>query len=826
MKFRSKLIHSTAIALVAASTGAGFAMAAEEEAPADVSANFLDEVVVTGVAKATTVFEASSSVSAIDLEDISNVAPRDTQEILKFIPGVRSEASAGGGNLNLTVRGLPVSAGLKWVSLQEDGLPVLLFGDVLVANVDQFIKFDNTYKTVQSIRGGAASIMTTNGSAGIINFISKTGQDVDGGSAQLTFGIDHDDKRVDFEYGGEIVDDLYYYVGGHLQHGGNVRNFDWTPTSGGQFRVNLHKEMDNGFVRVSAKHIDKREATYMPQPMLVRNNSVTGSFPGLDGGTETLHSNNIRLIPTVDGDGSFTTTDLADGVTTESTTITVEFEYDLGDGWSIGNKARYANITGTFIAPFTNGVYMDADAFYADQGVDPSLVTIFNGVNAGAAADSASLLARNGNSALADIAVFNTEFEDMGNVTNEVKVNKSIELDDGSLDITVGHFFMHQNINNDWHMQRLLTTVENQAAQLDIPGVTTEGLFQHGLPFGWDGSNTLWNLDHTVNAPFLNASLVLGDLTVEGGVRHEIMKATGGRNPGIGAPGDINFDGVIDPAEDPLPFPNLAVRQIQNYEFNETAWTLGANYVINDDVAVFARYSQGHTFNADRPFDGGCVNFSTGEGIESCIIDSTEFIEAGVKARLGDLDLFVTAFRSEATDNNGLFTSGGAPQFIRQDYRAYGVELEFNYFIDNFNFYGTVTWVDSEITNAESAPGVPNTAVIGNTPKRQADLIYSFVSSYTFDDTGLTVGANVVGTTDSYASAANVLTLEGFASVGAFINYDINERINVSVNASNLFDSQGVTESEGAVLDSNGDGFTRARAITGRTVIAKVGFTF
>ena len=804
--------------------GALSAHAQVSDSPEQQADRKLDTVVVTGSIKPVRIMDTSTSTSVLTLGDITAAGPRDTGDILRSIPGVRSEASSGGGNLNLTVRGLPVSAGLKWVSLQDDGLPVLLFGDILTANVDQFIKLDETYQRIESIRGGSAATSTTNGSAAIINFISKTGEQ-EGGSASIRYGLDYEDYRTDLEYGGQLTDTIRFYVGGHWQQGGGLRGLDYDATSGGQFRANVTKDFENGFVRFGYKRIDKTEATFMPQPSLVRGNTVTGDFPGLSGNNETLHSPFIRAIPTVDGDGSLTTTDLADGVTTQSDTFTATLDFDVGNGWNIANKTRATNISGTFIAPFTFGVNPDANAFYADLGVDPADVTIFNGPNAGQPADNAGLQAAYGNSALAQLAVFNTEFEDLGNFVNEAKLSRSFDVGEGNMDVTVGHFLMNQNINTDWHMQALLTTVGNDAAQLDIPGQTTDGLFRHGLPFGWGGSNTYWDLEYTVSSPFVAVGYQVGNLSLDGSIRHETMQGEGYRNPGAEGPVDLNADGVIDPAETILPIPNRGVRQIQNYEFSDTAFSFGANYLINDDLAVFGRYSEGHTFNADRPFDAGCVNYVTGEGIEECIIDSTKFLEGGVKWQGDNHSLYLTAFQSEASDNNGVFTDG-APRFIRQDYEARGLELEGSYRYGGFNVFGSATWVDSEIVDAESAPGVRNDALIGNTPKRQADLIYSLTPSYSFDSIDLVVGVPIVGTTESYASAANVFTLEGYTTIGLFADYGITDQLRLSLNVANLTDEIGVTEAEGFNVDAQGNGFAAARSITGRTATIRLRYDF
>ena len=86
----------------------------------------LGDVVVTGVLNQQSKIESSISISTMDVESVSLSSPRTTAEIFRAIPGIRSEASAGEGNTNITVRGVPISAGgSKYLQLQEDGLPLL-----------------------------------------------------------------------------------------------------------------------------------------------------------------------------------------------------------------------------------------------------------------------------------------------------------------------------------------------------------------------------------------------------------------------------------------------------------------------------------------------------------------------------------------------------------------------------------------------------------------------------------------------------------------------------------------------------------------------------
>ena len=174
----------------------------------------LDSVVITASRDGATKMNSSISVSALSAEQILAQAPRSTAEIFRSLPGVRSESTGGDGNANIAVRGLPVaSGGAKFLQLQEDGLPVMEFGDIAFGNADIFLRADQNVARIESVRGGSSSTFASNSPGGVINFISKTGE-VEGGEIALTKGLGYDHTRLDFDYGAPLSDTLRFHVGG------------------------------------------------------------------------------------------------------------------------------------------------------------------------------------------------------------------------------------------------------------------------------------------------------------------------------------------------------------------------------------------------------------------------------------------------------------------------------------------------------------------------------------------------------------------------------------------------------------------------------------
>jgi outer membrane receptor protein involved in Fe transport len=325
-----------------------------------------------------------------------------------------------------------------------------------------------------------------------------------------------------------------------------------------------------------------------------------------------------------------------------------------------------------------------------------------------------------------------------------------------------------------------------------------------------------------------------GRLTLDGSIRYDFGDAQGsiaGADLGGGRTGivvrDINGDGVIQPGTvnpdgTPRPSPEQQVGFIPltspapvDYDYNYFSYSLGANFRLTDDLAVFGRYSRGGRTNADRLLFGDAVRTTDGGLVNpDAAVDFVRQAEAGVKYQAGGLRLYGTGFWARTEEQNFEATT---QRFFDREYRAYGVELEGAYRTGPFSIAGGVTYTDAKITSDNR-----QRAVVGNRPRRQAEFIYQVTPQY---DAGMfTVGANVVGTTDSYAQDDNQLKLPGFTQVNAFLSARPVERVQLSVNANNLFNVRGFTESEEGEIPANG--IIRARSINGRTISASLRFDF
>lgn len=115
MKKTSYLLVSAALsaflpAAALAQTAPAPTNAPVEDAATD-PANANDDIVVTGTSRPERRLTTSISISALDSAQIAQTAPLGSADLVRNVPGLRSEASGGEGNANIAVRGLPVASG-------------------------------------------------------------------------------------------------------------------------------------------------------------------------------------------------------------------------------------------------------------------------------------------------------------------------------------------------------------------------------------------------------------------------------------------------------------------------------------------------------------------------------------------------------------------------------------------------------------------------------------------------------------------------------------------------------------------------------------------
>ncbi|MEQ8628611.1 TonB-dependent receptor [Ekhidna sp.] len=779
----------------------------------------LDEVVVTGVVNPKSKLESSVSVTTLEPKTIAQSAPRTTAEIFRTIPGIKAEASAGDGNTNITVRGVPISAGgSRYLQLQEDGLPVLLYGDIAFSTQDQYVRFDQTIDRVEAIRGGSAATTTSNGPAGIVNFISKTGS-TEGGSVGTSFGVNYNSLRTDFEYGSPIGNNTSFHIGGFFRQGEGPRNANHTVNQGGQIKANLTKYFNNGLARVYYKMLNDRTAAYMPMPIQVsgtNSDPTWESVPGFDAVSNGLQTpffqQNFGLGP----DGNARNVDVSDGIHTNTHAVGAYLEFDLPNDWTISNNSRMAFNSGRFVAPFTAQVGTTASI------VEPILIANGDTTAAGAVSPYTMNRVANGstfsdtpNGLIQRIHLFDVELENFNNFMSDTQLKKSF----GELGVTFGLFKAYQNIEMSWLWNTYLMEVGEDADLVNVSAnganVTDDGLVNYGVPLWGNCCTGKYNTNYDVTAPYLSASYEVSDeLNIDASIRYDNVRVAGMVTPSQQVANfDINGNGTIDAPERSVSRVDNANAKIVNYSYDYVSYSFGANYLLSSDNAVFGRVSQGYVGNGER-----ATWHQGGPYLENGAPKNSLFqAEVGYKKRFNNGGLFVTGFYAKTEEEAGVEAT--TQRVLSNDYRSYGLEIESNFRFNALDFRSAITYVNAEIVDNDG-----NTN-IGNTPRRQPALQYNLLPSYNFSG-GHAIGLSLIGQTKAYAQDNNELIMPGYMIVNAYVAAQLSQGLVFSLNANNLTNTIGITESEEGSITENATNYIRARSIAGRSIVASLNLTF
>ena len=790
------------------------------------------EVFSTGVAKGRDILDSAISTSSLKSEEIAKFGAGSLAEALRYIPGIRAEYEGGEGNANYTIRGLPLAAsGSKFLQFQEDGLPVLEFGDTQFTSSDLFMRVDANLAQIEAIRGGSASTFASNSPGGVINFISKTGEE-EGGSMTAGFGLDYESYRLDFDYGGRINDTLRYHVGGFYRQGEGPRDLGYTAYKGGQFKFNVTKELDNGFIRIYGKYLDDRTPSYQLVPVSVTGTNAKPNFENpanFDISRDSLISRNLNGIPSLDENNNPKLYDARQGIHPVVKSIGLEAKFDIGD-WTISERFRFSDISGSIFEnlPVATG---PAAGFSVDNGGPGATLSYANGPRAGQAINPATL---NGNGLLMASLPMNGDLKSLDNITNDLRASRIWDIGGGKLTTTVGFYKADQSFDSFWTFATILQDVVGggNAALVDITTAGGVPVSQDGiLAFSVLGAGVFHNhfdVDYDIKAPYGSVNYQIGRVAIGGSIRYDMGKVSGtllGSDLGGGRVGirsfDINGDGAISTAENltavlPLTRPGLV-----DYDYDYLSYSTGINFRVSEPLAVFARYSRGGRAAADRILFSPAFNYDSGALIDGKdAYDSVRQAEAGVKYRGNGFALNLTGFLANTGERNVRFNTNpdGSVQvdLINRKYRAYGAEFEGSVRHGPFSLTAGATYTHSEIKE-DADP-----ALVGNTPRRQPKLIFEAVPQY--ETRMFSVGASIIGTTSSFAQDTNELKLPGYTVVNPFVQFRPSDNLQLMLNVNNLFDTLGMVEVGQASIPASGVVF--GRSITGRTISGSVRFSF
>ena len=647
-----------------------------------------------------------------------------------YVNNARGEIANTVYSRGISANSIDNASGYYYVSMQEDGLPVSN-----VSGTDLYLRADITTARLEAVRGGTASIFGANAPGGIFNYISKTGGGTFQGEARLKFGLEGDGKnpyyRTDLNFGGPLSRDksITYNIGGFYRRSDGARYPGYPSNNGGQLKANILKTYKSGSLKIYAKFLDDKnaQAEFIPSqdwndPKVMAGLSTTDSY--------NLPAFSMQIPVNNTGTATFNSEDKYHN---RDKAIGLSWNHNLGAGWSFKNDGRFSSkhTTGSVpavVTPFSTesivfyglphllqtgkfGTYSFTDKVNGQTLGTISVIPGPMGISFIPGSNNNFPGANVQRNSLFFLPLFyqdNTAKEFMDQFSFSRKLKK--------MTFNFGGFFANSKMTRVGGQEDDgvgVGTIEDRPHLVDIKlhGLFDNQDYQITDPNGFMdvGSGGITTSDGTKRqlALFLGHNWDLtSQLNLDWGLRYETTRIFGSNVP-VARDGRENdhawggrdgnpltvYDNGGGIAGAPLPFDETV---------HTVSFSAGLNYKINNEMAVYARYSNGNK----APEIGNYFAATNSFLIKSINTEAQHIqqFEAALKLKKAKTTLNVTPFYSVLSNvpnlQFGFLDSTGStynPPTQYGKYRTYGVELEGSYaFTDKFSVSAQATIQNSE----------------------------------------------------------------------------------------------------------------------------------
>lgn len=820
----------------------------------DEAKNQLDRVVVTGSTGIRTVREASVAVTVADREALDRKAPHSTAEAMELIPGMYVEASGGEMSNNYSVRGMS-GGNQRWVQLQEDGLPVFYYPSW---TADGLLHQELGLDRMEAVRGGTSAILTTNGAGATINFLTYRNKSAPEGAARLTLS-DYNQRRVDMRYAGGLGNGWFGGVSGFYRRDDGVRNPEFTANFGGTVRAHLGKNLEGGGEwSVNLKVVNDHNTFYLPIPVVGKEKPR--SLPGIDAnyGTMIGLDSGVQMVRTSLVPGSFAQlNDSRDGYHVKATAVGYSFEKPLSPEWKLSSKGRYtdADVTASVVFSSSNNSLRPATDRLnpAKFGYVQEMLDRFAPACGGSCKPAVRIVstgeilstpeqlnALNGNGLLSD-NVLQADKQTQREFVNDLRLNWNTANNSLALGLLA---FDTRSEGGSPATARFVTDVRNHARRVDLVALDASGKVVGSYTENGVREYSTWG-DGLSSAKTRSLSYYLNDeyklssdLRLDGGLRFEKFRYRAQQAgygeytpiPGAFKPGcdrdklgdaACDVDNII--ANNYFAYPTNGQFTPVNNDWTEPSWTVGGNYLINQNLAVYGRYAKSYQATGELP------------------VTKIQFAELGLRLQgknyAGTLTFYKADFKG---DPNGAEVDNAQIEML-QGVKAHGLEFEVSWrplkwF--EFNATGVVQRSKFSVNNLRVVRGSGTdldallkeaTSWNGNRPERTPNVNYTIAPSVFFNDNKgeLSLAWHYIGM--RYADVSNSIQLPAYKTVNLSLRYELTPQLTINAAVRNLTNTIGLTEGNprsGFVQSPGGSDYYYARPILGRNAQISATYSF
>ena len=810
---------AAAVSGILCASAAGLAYADQAAAPAAgttaASGETLQEVVVTATATGVKKLDASYNIVSASLNDIAMTNPQAASDIYKLSPGVWPENSGGQTGVNIDVAGFPNGGGdSPYFTTMIQGSPV--YGSPFLSFMDNssFVRMDDTVERVEIVQGGTSAIFGPGQEGATANFILRTGKDKSEGSIGVTYGFEGL-YRVDLFQGGKLADGWYGSVGGFYRTSDGVRDPQYPSDQGGQLTATLKHDLNNGSVMFWARTMHDHNQWVADFPYTIQNGSVH-TYPGFNQLHSTWNSNQLEnfLIPNPGcgaTPGCFQNDNISDGRGGDLSFVGSELKMSLGNGWSISNNFMFDGGYVNTHAMINNGNPSTLSAFIAGLGtLAGSPVT-----PADVQAMYPSGVAVNPNQSVEALQVW-TVLKKLTSITDEFRAIK--ELFDGN-NLTAGVYVNHYTMNDNWSLgaNALVTNVPNAAPVIltaNVGGVPYQVSSPQGIYNANGGYQILQDGNATQVAGYLSDSWKIDRWLLDASVRlaHiSLSQETSNLSPVNLSGGPVG--GGTSLWDNAVELPNGTY---SHGSANNTMPTFsgGANYEFNDNMSVYGRINNGHSFDVFD--DVRCQVYNGGNSCPSHVPQSSvQNYEVGFKIQnqwtyidASGYDKEFSGLAYTPTDINGVpigpaTTYGSTARGVRlvgsvnpfatsanQPLSAFKITVNGIYEKAHYkDFQGCYTYTD---INNNVVCGTINGQQLARLPDLQVRITPSDTQLFSWGTLTEQVTYEHIG--QHYQDNTGLLPLHSYYDLAAGIDARIGDSWELRLLGSNLTDQIGLTE--------------------------------
>jgi hypothetical protein len=762
------------------------------------------------------------------------------------------------------VRGLP-GGGQQYVNWMEDGLMIAYPG---TGNPDELFSYDINVLKVESVLGGNSNVLLPNAAGASINWITrKPNFDKEETIVKLS-ATSYRDRRVDLYYSAPLNSNLAFNVGGYVESNRGTRDAGITYDSW-HLKAALAQKFDNGAsVILSAKIGQQHDPYYADMPFTLNNGSL-GNVQGLNGLKDNIAGPAFANIGVPESClvTCYRTFRLSDGIAADTHQIRIDIDVPFDGGFDLFAKAHYLTYNWDFNGVFPGSGSGNAGLASADSylngganspiaGLLTSGAVLYPGATFGirnlttgaviGANNVAALNALNGNGLLQQTWLnqqdltgrdFASNFGGSWNYTGNGFSNS----------LTVGGMYYHEiRYNDQSSVANVINGVTAQSQIYDVVAQNGAGnvigsLTDHGLVAYGDWGVGISTEDISSVSGYFNDELTINEkLHIDFGARVEDYKDTESSGNGVTCPaGTVGFTcaGVTTGqfyGVNGVPWGSIfnGTYTLQRASHGKTAESLGINYTLIKNLAVYGQYEFGFQENG-----GGSQS-----GSEPT---SLTLYEVGVRYGSAPFTGSLGVFRTKLGDqNNGCFDPNNPTYSCSLTYNVVSTGVEYDFKVLPLSVLGINAW-EASFQGAFQNPTVSGASVFeenngtpvsltkfpdfnGNTDPRTPKKLFTTDQAYVFPGNFGRVYVRYRYQGAFFDDIGNGVRIPGYGTLAAGVIWNPTSRINVNASAQNITNTLGLTEGNPrqGLTQQVVNGSFYGRAIPGRNYLLTVMLSF